>query len=283
MQGDRTAPLERALSGYLILVYWEKREMPDPEINYKEIRKNIGDKNSESIRLKGGNFRRKLRLAFDTQFYQYCANERPLSHKYVQPDGPWAGVVCGLVETVSAKVRFPEELEYIYALCELGRRGDAEIIDLPMVRVEKHAHQVRHGRYHGIERLDFDVPYIPYPIRCSRMKSYSSRIMTELNAKDDCERDVALYSALISHVNGKKQIRDVACFIQADMADVDVFISLDGNFIKPFRQIEHKLRSNGVRTLVMRPMEFCEAAELKPIPFPPPNPRQAMGTSPPER
>lgn len=257
--------------------------MSDTEINYRELRKNIGDQNSESIRSKGGKFRRKLRIAFDTQVYQYCANERPLSHTYVQPDGPWAGVVCGTVETVSAKVPFPDELEYIYALCELGRRGDAEIIELPLVAEERRAHQVRHGYYHGIERLDYDIPHTPYPIRCSRMKSYSSRLSSDLGAKDDCERDLGLYNTLISQITGKKQIKDAVCFTQADMADVDVFTSLDRKFIERFRQIEPKLRSDGVRTLVMRPKEFCEAAELKPIPFPPPNPRQAMGAFPPER
>lgn len=67
------------------------------------------------------------------------------------------------------------------------------------------------------------------------------------------------------------------------MADIDVFVSLDAKFINPFRQIENKLREVGVRTLVMRPSELCRAARLEAIPFPPPNPRQSMGSPPPER
>ncbi|MFU8898293.1 MAG: hypothetical protein ACNA7L_05295, partial [Roseinatronobacter sp.] len=169
----------------------------------------------------------------------------------------------------------------LYALCELGRRGDAEILALPTILQEQQ--HPRHGHYHGIERLDFDVPYMEYPILCAKMRRVSSRIMQPADQIDDCLRDVGNYQPLISHVGGAGQQRDVAAFIEADMADVDVFVSLDGKFIRPFRQIEKKLRQLGVRTHVMRPSEFCNEAQLQPIPFPAPNPRQAMGTCPPVR
>lgn len=257
--------------------------MMDSELDFAGLRKIIGDENSESLLRQGGNFRRKLRLSFDTQIYQYCANERFEDKSYVAQNGPWAGIICADLATVSAKIPEPEELEYIYALCEIGRRGDAQIIDLPVIRAEKRAHSAMHGVFHGTERLDFDIPYTPYPVQCTRMASYSSRIVGDPSAIDTCFRDVAHYGALINHIAGKGQINDVAAFMQADMADVDVFISLDEKFIRPFRQIEERLRNSGVRTMLMRPKQFCVEACLKPIPFPPPNSRQAMGASPPRR
>ncbi len=256
------------------------------EIDYPEIRRVKGDANSQSLMNQGGRFRRKLRLAFDTQIFQYCANERSEDQGLIVENGPWAGLRQTFRKTIPGKKPSgrgddPNEQRCIYALCELGRRADAEILILPSVsRERQHA---RHGYYHGLERLDFDVPFVPYPIVCSKMRYVSSRIITSEETGVGCLRDVAHYGPLFQHLVGEGQRTDVAAYVEADMADVDVFVSLDGKFINPFRQIESKLRKAGVRTLVMRPSEFCEEAKLQPIPFPPPNPRQSMGSPPPER
>jgi hypothetical protein len=255
-------------------------------IDYPEIRRVKGDANSQSLMDQGGRFRRKLRITFDTQVFQYCANERSENQGSIVKDGPWAGLHQTFRKTIpggkpSGQGDDPNEHGYIYALCELCRRADAEILILPSISQERQ--HPRHGHYHGLERLDFDVPFTPYPILCSKMRSASSRIMTSEEKSEGCLRDVAHYGPLLQHLIGKGQRKDVAAYIEADMADTDVFVSLDGKFINPFRQIENKLREAGVRTLVMRPSEFCKEAKLQPIPFPPPNPRQSMGSSPPER
>lgn len=258
----------------------------DPaNVNYRELRETIGAANSQAIMDQGGRFRRKLRLAFDTMVWQYCANDRVKEHEVIVESGPWSGVRQIFRETVAGpkpkgRGDDADELSYIYALCELGRHGDAEILTLPIISTEtKHR---RHRSGHGAERLDYGVPFTPYPIICKKMKYSSSRILNN-DPDDECLRDVAHYGPLLAHLKGDGQRKDVRAYMEADIADADVFISLDGKFINPFRQIESKLRENGVRTLVMRPSEFCKEANLRPIPFPPPHPRQSMGTSPPER
>lgn len=253
-------------------------------LDFREMRKRIGDANSATLSRLGGTFRRKLRLAFDTQVYQHCANELAEIECKIVQSGPWSGIEEVRVTTVpankpSGKGYGPNELECIYALCELGRRGDAEILDLPVIRQERN--HSRHEYYDGLERLDFDVPYLEYPIICSKMRRVSARFMT--SEVDGCLRDVAHYAPMIQHLTGAGQLRDVAAFMEADMANVDVFVSLDGRFIRPFRDIEAKLRRSGVQTFVMRPSELCHLSELQPIPFPQPNARQSMGASPPER
>ena len=256
------------------------------ETDYPQLRKELGEENGSAIMRLGGRFRRKLRLAFDNQIHQHCANEVfEEQHQQVE-QGPWRGLWQAQARTVSAKEpqgkgMAPDELQCLYALCELGRRGDAEILALPTILQEQQ--HPRHGHFHGVEKLDFDVPYLEYPILCAKMRRVSSRIMQPADQIDGCLRDVGNYQPLISHVDGVGQQKDVAAFVEADMADVDVFVSLDGKFIRPFRQIEKKLRQNGVRTHVMRPSELCDEAQLQPIPFPAPNPRQAMGTCPPVR
>lgn len=257
--------------------------MPEVNFDFARARQEIGDANSRSILLQGGGFRRKLRLAFDTNVYQLCANERVLDDTKIQEDGPWAGARVGRFVTVQGQYKDRTELECIFAICELGRRGDAEMIDLPIVTAERRSHPRRHGHFHGIERLDFGMQYTNYPVVCAKMQLYSSRLVQKLTESDPCFRDVANYAALQLHLPGKGQIKDVVAFMQADLADVDVFISLDGDFLRPFRQVEKKLRSQGIRSHAMTPSEFCTTANLMPIPFPDPDPRQAMGASPPNR
>ncbi|WP_448325544.1 hypothetical protein [Sulfitobacter sp. M13] len=256
------------------------------EIDYPEIRRVRGDKNSQSLMLQGGRFRHKLRISFDTMVFQYCANERVDVQEVMVADGPWKGLRQGVRKTISGRQPSgrdddADEQGYIYALCELGRRGDAEILKLPTVSRERQ-HPI-HGHYHGLERLDFDVLFTHYPILCSKMRRVSSRILTSSETPEGCLLDVANYAPMVQHLKGEGQLKDVQANIEADMADVDVFISLDAKFINPFRQVEAKLRKANVRTLVMRPSEFCKEAKLLPIPFPSPNPRQSMGSPPPKR
>jgi hypothetical protein len=257
------------------------------EIDYPKVRQVRGDENSMSLMNQGGRFRRKLRIAFDTMIFQYCANERVGVQDVTVADGPWKGLREVFRETISGPPPCGEgadadELDYIYALCELGRRGDAELFDLPTTSRERQ-HPI-HGHYHGLERLDFDVPFTRYPIKfCEKMRRVSSRIVASSETTDGCLFDLADYTPMTKHLQGKGQLKDVKAYIEADMADVDVFVSLDARFIKAFRQIEAKLRKAGARTLVMRPSEFCREANLRPIPFPAPNPRQSMGSPPAKR
>lgn len=178
------------------------------DINYPEIRKLKGDVNSQALQDQGGRFRHKLRLAFDTMVYQYCANERTEQEETIVENGSSAGLKQIFRKTVqgrkpSGRKDDPDELSYIYALCELGRRHDAEIIEVPTVTIEKR--HSRHGHYHGQERLDFKVPYTPYPISCGKMKNSYARLITGQQTADECWRDLPYYPALIAHLTGEKQ------------------------------------------------------------------------------
>lgn len=226
--------------------------------------------------------RPKCRLALDTNCLFFLRNEKYSLDTTILLDGPWAGIPVGHAETVNPKrtVLQEQETAALNALCQLALDETLDFVMLPSIRKEMKG--TAFAPIHGVERLDRGIHYLEPEIQCERMKFALSYVVrgSEERLDDDCIADVGKFDALIKHASGEGQRLDTWHFIQAELSGIDVFLSADKKFLGAFRQVEPTLRKRGVRTLLMKPTEFCEKAKIAPIVPPPANPRAARGGPP---
>ncbi|KKK55361.1 hypothetical protein LCGC14_3075310, partial [marine sediment metagenome] len=173
------------------------------------------------------------------------------------------------------------EIPSVFSLCELAKSGEIEFYDLPTLKDERQKALDRFALFHGERRLDHEVVYKAIPFICPRLQRISSHITPRTMADLEeigCFIDIGRYAILLSHA--KKQALDSWHYVYADQFGIDIFLTLDKKFIKPFRQVEEKIRARGCTTLVLTPQECCKKLRLVPIPPPKADPRSILSGNP---
>ena len=170
------------------------------------------------------------------------------------------------------------EIPFINTLCELVRRGQMELFQIPTLEDEKRRRPDRHSDLLGCANIDHGVKVKDLRFECPRMKFSlgTSRQSLFSPAEQDCSINLGKHHLLFEHFAGRGQFRDAWHLMLCDSFGIEIFFTCDEKFLRRYAQVRGRLNSGGLRTRVMRPSEFCRELGIPGIPIAPTDPYGMM-------
>lgn len=239
---------------------------------FRWTRQIVGRTNARMFRSRMDRVRPKLTMAWDTQIFQMCRIERTVWYTLKHAKGETAFLGP---EAKQFTEKQTGEVPFLNAICELARRNELEIYELPTVREERREAWNKHIDGLGSSGIDYGVRFSTLKFECSRLKHVMGRTLgpSWMRADDECLMDVGSHSLIMSYFAGKKQQKDAWHLMLCDAFGVEVFLTFDSGFLKRYSPVKGKLEKRGVRTKVYSPSQFCKTLGLSKIEIPPADPR----------
>lgn len=164
------------------------------------------------------------------------------------------------------------EMRSAFAVCEAFRSGDLRAILLESIARELAGAGDRHlSRFHGPERLDFDVEYETFDF--FDLAQQSKEIFRRANISPEKIGDTSIpidtkYIKLIQHLNGKAHQKDLIHLIACDVGNIDVFLTLDGKLTRAFASYQERKNVYKLNVKLLTPTELCKRMKMMPIEIP---------------
>ncbi len=256
-------------SSLIVRLFGEKRTVGWYQFFSRKSRMHLGAYNSARLAQNLNKLRRVPRIAVDTQLLQLANFERPTWYTEEWKLGPETHTHSFLGPYIP---EFSQDLilqvPFLYSILELARNDQIELVVLPTVAAEKKKAPNKFNSGMLCRPLDHDVKYTTVDFGCSRLthsrgSSWPIGPVVDRD-RDECRFELGKYNRIYRHISGKSQRGDVWHFTFCDAYGLDVFLTADEKFLKPYRQIQKKLHEDGVRARALNPRELCGECNLWP-------------------
>lgn len=243
---------------------------------HRWARKASGWSNRALIKARMHKVRPPMSAVFDTDVSQLCKVER--GAWYSTGEQEWAGKTIETGHYGPMESPFPEhqkaELPFINAICEMARRGQMELYSIPSVDHEKSKRPDRHTDQLGCVNIDHGIKFKDLGFQCAKM-SYSLdkfRGFPFPTEQEGCSISIGRHGQMLKQFAGKRQQKDALHLMICDSFGVEFFFTADEKFLNRHKQVSDKLKAWGLRTLVIKPSEFCRRLGIRGIPIAPTDP-----------